>query len=157
MAKSYLNPSLKTNKPILCIDMDGVLCDFDTRYTVLRAMGVREHQIWKHPELYNDLDPIIGAVEAWEKLQDKYDTYILSTPPWSSPLAWSQKREWVEKYLGKTAKKKLILCHNKGIVNGDYLIDDRIAHGVADFPGEHIHFGAVEQFKDWAAVLEYLL
>jgi 5'(3')-deoxyribonucleotidase len=62
---------------------------------------------------------------------------------------------WVETHLGKSANKKLILCHNKGLVKGDFLIDDRIANGVADFEGEHIHFGT-EQFSGWEDVLDYL-
>ena len=54
------------------------------------------------------------------------------------------------------AFKKLILSHNKGLLLGDYLIDDRIANGVDGFKGEHIHFGT-DQFPDWKSVLEYLL
>lgn len=153
--KSYMDPSLKTNKSIILIDMDGVLCNFDKRYKELIDRGIKQHKIWKHPDLYKDLEPIDGAINAWNLLQKDYDTYILSTPPWSSPLAYSQKREWVEKYLGKSAKKKLILCHNKGIIKGDYLIDDRIAHGVADFEGEFIHFG--EKFKNWSSILKYFM
>ena len=80
--------------------------------------------------------------------------HILSTPPWSNPEAWSEKRRWVETFLGKSAHKKLILCHNKGIVKGDFLIDDRIANGVADFEGEHIHFGL--NGLDWKQILTYL-
>jgi 5'(3')-deoxyribonucleotidase len=151
---SYLQPSMKTDKDIILIDMDGVLCNFEKRYISLLDSGIKQHKVWKHPDLYKDLEPMNGAIAAWELLSTKFDTYILSTPPWSSPLAWSQKREWVEKYLGKSAKKKLILCHNKGMIKGKYLIDDRIAHGVADFSGTHIHFGT-GNFKDWDAVLSY--
>jgi 5'(3')-deoxyribonucleotidase len=57
--------------------------------------------------------------------------------------------------LGDTSKKKLILCHNKGLVKGDFLIDDRIANGVADFSGEHIHFGQ-DKFPGWKEVMTYL-
>lgn len=153
--ESWLRPTLKTDKAILYVDMDGVLVDFDTRFKEFESSGIKGTKMWQHPDLYKDIDPIPGAIAAWEKLQEKYDTYILSTPPWSSPDAWAEKRRWVEKYLGKTAKKKLILCHNKGLLRGDYLIDDRIAHGVADFGGEHIHF-ATERFPDWESVLTYL-
>lgn len=152
----WLRASLKTDKPILLIDLDGVLCNFDKRVDELKAKGITMNKLWAHPDAYKDLEPITGAVEAWKMLQEKYDTYILSTPPWSAPNAWAEKRIWVEKFLGPTAKKKLILCHNKGIVKGKYLIDDRVANGVEDFEGEHIHFGT-EKFIDWAAILVYLL
>ena len=147
--------TLKTNKSIVLIDLDGVLCNFDKRYEELKKIGITEPKIWKHENAYKDLEPIENAIEAWNLLQGKYDTYILSTPPWSAPNAWAEKRIWVEKYLGSTAKKKLILCHNKGIINGDYLVDDRSANGVQDFTGEHILFGS-EKFPDWKSVLVYL-
>lgn len=156
MKKDYLRASIKTDKPIVYIDMDGVMCDFDARKAELKKIGVTEHKIWKHPNVFRDLEPIEGAVDAWHAMQPYFETYILSTPPWSSPEAWSDKRKWVETHLGETAKKKLILCHNKGLVKGDYLIDDRIANGVADFTGTHIHFGS-EQFPNWESILTHLL
>ena len=151
----WLRTSLKTGKPIMLIDMDGVICNFDKRADELKSQGVTIAKLFRHPEAYKDLEPIPGAVEAWTLLQPRFDTYILSTPAWSNPDSWGEKRRWVEKYLGDSAKKKLILCHNKGIIQGKYLIDDRVANGVADFTGEHIHFGT-EKFPDWDAVLKYL-
>lgn len=154
--KDYLRGSIIINKPIILIDMDGVLCDFDKRKGELEAEGVKGAKLFTHPSAYKDLDPIEGAIEAWNGLQEKYETYILSTPPWSNPDAWSEKRKWVDKYMGKTSHKKLILSHHKGLVRGDYLIDDRVANGVADFQGEHIHFGT-HKFPDWNSVYSYLI
>lgn len=156
MKTDYLRASIKTDKPILLIDMDGVLCDFDKRAAELEKIGIKGSKLFRHESAYKDLEPVPGAIEAWHDLQEKYETYILSTPPWSNPDAWSEKRKWVETYLGKSSHKKLILCHNKGLVKGDYLIDDRIANGVLDFQGTHIHFGS-ESFPNWSTVLNYLL
>lgn len=155
MNEPWLRASIPITKPIVLIDMDGVLADFDKRAAELELQGIKGSSLFKHESAFRDLEPIEGAIEAWHLLQDKYETYILSTPPWSNPNAWAEKRIWVEKYLGKAAKKKLILCHNKGLVRGDFLIDDRIANGVADFMGEHIHFGNSE-FPGWKSVCEYL-
>lgn len=147
--------TLKTSKKVVLVDMDGVLCDFDKRVAELEKEGIKGHKLFSHPSAYKDLEPIEGATEAWNRLQPKFDVYILSTPPWSNPDAWAEKRLWVEKYLGETAHKKLILSHNKGLVKGDYLIDDRIANGVSDFEGFHIHFGRT-QFENWKKILEFL-
>lgn len=155
MEKSWLRASIPITKPIVLIDMDGVICDFDKRARELENQGIKGNSLFKHENAYKDLEPIEGAIEAWNKLQEKYETYILSTPPWSNPNAWSEKRNWVQKYLGNISKKKLILCHNKGLVMGDYLIDDRIANGVADFKGTHIHFGQ-SVFPGWDSVLKFL-
>jgi 5'(3')-deoxyribonucleotidase len=153
---AYLRASLKSDKPIVYFDMDGVLCDFDKRHEELIASGMSKHAAFNHELAFNDLEPIPGSIAAWDLLQEKYDTYILSTAMWHNINAWSDKRQWVEKYLGKSANKKLILSHNKGLLKGEYLIDDRIANGVADFEGEHIHFGSPD-FPNWDKVLNYLL
>ena len=50
-----------------------------------------------------------GAIDAMNRLKDKYDIYILSTAPWDHPSAWSDKLEWVQRYLGEVCYKRLIL------------------------------------------------
>ena len=103
-----------------------------------------------------------GAVDAFKKLSVNYDIYICSTAPWENPSAWSDKRIWVEKYLGAEARKRLTLTHHKNLVIGDYLIDDRKANGAGEFKGEHIHFGVdyktgkENPFPTWKSVLDYL-
>ena len=96
-----------------------------------------------------------GAIDAFKRLSEKNDVYILSTAPWGNASAWSDKYEWVEGNLGSAATKRLILSHNKHLNIGDYLIDDRTANGAGEFQGEHIHFGK-EEFPDWESVLTYL-
>ena len=102
------------------------------------------------------MTPLEGAIDAFETLSKKYDSYILSTAPWENSSAWKDKNEWVKKYLGKSAHKRLILSHHKNLNKGDYLIDDRTANGAGEFEGEHIQFGS-DKFPDWESVLEYLL
>lgn len=136
--------------------MDGVLCDFDKRKRELESEGFVGVKLFSHSSAFKDLEPIEGAIDAWHLLHEKYEPYILSTPPWSNPDVWGEKRKWVSDYLGKTANKKLILSHNKGLIIGDYLIDDRIANGVGDFKGEHIHFGT-EKFPNWESILKHLM
>jgi 5'-nucleotidase len=150
----WMRANIAAKGPIVLIDLDGVLADFDKRAAELEKEGIKGHRLFKHPNAYKDLEPIEGAIEAWNLLQTRFETYVLSTPPWSNPEAWAEKRIWVEKHLGKSVNKKLILCHNKGIVKGDYLIDDRIANGVADFKGMHIHFGQ-EPYENWKKVLQF--
>jgi len=49
------------------------------------------------------------------------------------------------------------LATNKGLLKGDYLIDDYVAgRGQENFEGELIHFGS-EQYPDWSSVTKYLL
>jgi len=111
----------------------------------------------RQPGFFENLEPIDGAIDAFKQLSEKYDCYFLSTAPWSNINAPSEKRVWVEKHLGDYAFKKLILSHNKGLLKGEFLIDDRPhSNGANEFEGELIHFGT-DQFPDWKSVLEYLL
>lgn len=154
--KDYLRPTLKTNKPIILIDLDGVLANFDKRKNELISQGIcREYNVHRHPNIFNEIDPIPGAIDAWNWIQKYFDAYICSSPAWSNPDSYKQKREWVETHLGESAKKRLILTHNKGIIKRDILIDDRIANGVADFEGTFIQFGT-KKFPDWNCVYSYL-
>ena len=152
----WLRASLKSDKEHLFIDMDGVTCDFDGAKKAHVDGGGKPNDVFKMEGFFTDLPAIVGAIEAIQKLDKVYDVYMLSTAPWSSPNAWKEKRIWVENYLGVDFKKKLILSHNKGLFKGRALIDDRVANGVLDFDGEHIHFGE-EGFETWDKVVEYLL
>jgi 5'(3')-deoxyribonucleotidase len=145
-------------KKILYFDMDGVLVDFQFGIDQLteETMAEYEGQLDNVPGLFGLMKPVNGAIEAFETLSEHYDVYILSTAPWGNPSAWRDKLEWVQKYLGETAKKRLILSHNKHLNKGDFLIDDRLKNGSERFEGELIQFGS-EHFPNWEKVKSYLL
>lgn len=144
---------------IVYIDLDGVIADFDK--------GKSEHPLGKVspyigrpdklPGIYENLDPIEGAIDSVNKLlNSQYKIFFLSTAPWDNPDAWTHKRLWIAKYFEeKLIKKKLILCHHKQLLIGDYLIDDREWNGASKFTGDWIHFGS-KRFPNWKKVLDYL-
>jgi 5'(3')-deoxyribonucleotidase len=144
-------------KKTLYIDMDNVLVDFPSAFPKLPKETLEAYQtdLDEVPGIFSLMEPMEGAVEAFNELADLYDTYILSTAPWENPSAWSDKLLWVKKYLGDKAYKRLILSHHKNLNDGEFLIDDRLKNGVETFRGEHIHFGT-EAFPDWESVVAYL-
>jgi len=144
-------------KKILYIDMDNVLVDFPSAFDKLddEIKKQYENNMDEIPNIFSMMEPLVGAIEAYQILSKKFDTYILSTAPWDNPTAWSDKLLWVQKYLGDYAHKRLIISHNKHLNRGDFLIDDRLKNGVDKFQGEHIHFGQ-GKFQNWDDVLEYL-
>lgn len=136
-------------RKIVYVDLDGVMADYESK----KATSTEKER--NAEGFFLSLDPIPYAIDSFIYLSDIYDMYILSTAPWTNTHSWSEKRLWVEKHLGEQAFKKLILSHNKGLLKGDYLIDDRTVNGVEDFEGIHIHFGT-DDFIDWKAVVQYL-
>jgi len=124
-------------KKIIYIDMDNVLVDFKTGISKLSKNTTEEFEghLDDVPGIFNLMEPMKGAIEAFNELSqsEKYDVYILSTAPWDNPTAWSDKLEWVKKYLRENGYKRLILSHHKNLNAGDYLIDDRTKNGADKF------------------------
>ena len=145
-------------KKILYLDMDGVLVDFESglaRVPQEVQLEYGEHRD-RIPGIFSLMDPMPGALEAYEELCGLFDTFILSTAPWENSSAWIDKLLWAKEYLGELCTKRLILTHRKDLNRGHFLVDDRPKRGhVEDFQGEVIHFGS-ERFPDWEAVLPYL-
>jgi hypothetical protein len=144
-------------KKILYIDMDNVLVDFKSGIACLDESGQKQYagHLDDVPGIFAYMEPIKGAVESFEELSRLYDTYVLSTAPWDNPSAWADKVRWIQRYLGESGYKRLILSHHKNLCKGDYLVDDRSKNGAGDFDGELILFAST-LFPDWAAVREYL-
>lgn len=146
-------------KKILYIDLDGVMVDLESHAIkrhgpdAVRHLG-RLTSVDK--ELFEDPEPMPGAVEAFQELFNVFDVYFLSTAPWSNPTALSSKRRWVQKHLGKLAHKRLIMTHRKDLCMGDFLVDDRPNNGAAEFKGEWIQFGQ-SGFESWVEVKKYLM
>ena len=150
--------ALPISRPILYIDMDNVLVDFQSGINRLSKYEKREYEgrYDEVPNIFAKLCPYEGAINAYHYLVRFYDVYILSTAPWNNPSAWSDKLVWVKKWLGTYGYKRLILSHHKELNKGDFLIDDRFTNGAENFCGELILFGS-EQYPDWDSVVDYLI
>ncbi len=145
-------------RKILYIDMDNVLVDFPSAFPRVDPAWLTKYPDDRDeiPGIFDLMDPMPGAIEAYTQLCEKYDTYILSTAPWKNPEAWKHKVEWVQRHLPVLAHKRLILSHHKHLNRGDYLVDDRPNNGADRFDGKLIVFGK-EPFRDWPSVVEHLM
>ena len=149
-------------KKTLYIDMDNVLVDFPSGMAACDPALLKQYE--GHPDeipgIFGLMQPMPGAIAAYNELSQLFDTYILSTAPWKNPTAWSDKLEWVKRHLGTPAYKRLILSHNKHLNRGHYLVDDRPNNGAEFFENpklgqKWIQFGH-EPFRSWVEVVAYL-
>jgi 5'-nucleotidase len=140
---------------ILYVDMDNVLVDFRSGIAQLETVREFDGHFRRSGNIRSDAAGprrcriIRNACTAFRHL-------CLIDLAVANPSAWSDKLEWVKKYLGTHAYKRLILTHHKNLSIGDYLIDDRTTRDADRFVGELIHFGS-ERFPNWKAIVEYLL
>ena len=148
------------SKKIVYIDLDGVIVDLisQMKKELSETSKIYEDEtdiIDDSETIFINSQPIPHALESIVELEKYFDVYILSTAPWHNIHSWSQKRIWVDKYM-PTMFKKLILTHHKEQLIGEYLIDDRLKNGAAEFKGEHIHIFE-NDFPTWESVLKYLI
>ena len=136
-------------KKIIYVDMDGVIADFDKA----AKLGGYTHR----PDLkvnFRDLDLVPGARDALMRLNQDFDIFIATTPPWSRPDVWTHKREWIEEYF-PYLRRKIIYTHRKDLLIGDILIDDTRWRGQPDFQGDWFWFNQEWDSRNWKACLEW--
>ena len=139
-------------KPILYIDMDDTICDFVSEYNRMRKLQPQEKYPQSVKGFFLSLKPLKDAIESVNILREKFDVYILTRPSYKNPLCYTEKRLWIEEYFDLEFCQKLIICPNKDLLIGDYLIDDMPWPG---FKGEQLQYGK-PPYETWEKVLNYL-
>lgn len=136
------------------IDMDGVLCNF---YDAAKEY-IRNNPGVRYPQsiigFFYNLKEIPGAIESFKKLSEKYDVWILTKPSFRNTNCYTEKADWVRDNLGYEFQKKTILCGDKSLLKGDYLIDDQLNANQEKFEGKLIRFGT-KKFDNWNKVLDF--
>lgn len=84
------------------------------------------YEILEHPEFYGSLQPIPGAIKAYQKMRlDGHDVIFVSSPWASNPMGFQAKANWLFKHFGQTARANLILAGDKTLIYCDALVDDK--------------------------------
>lgn len=146
------------NKKLVYVDIDDVLSDYTGAYAAQIQLNPGIHYPQSQYGFFAGLKPIEGAVDAMYAIagSQRYEPYILTAPSIRNPLPYTEKRVWVEEKLGMCFVDRLIICSDKGLLRGDFLIDDNEqGKGQNRFEGELLRFGG-DQFPSWSSVLRYL-
>lgn len=135
---------------IVYVDMDRVMCNYDKQHAHVKSLypGIAYPQSLHG--FFSMLEPIEGAIEGVNFLRRHFDVYILTRPSVMNPMSYTEKRIWIENNFGTDFCEKLILCPNKGLLIGDFLIDDFLH----DFKGTQLLFGS-PGMPGWKNVIEY--
>lgn len=150
-----MTPQASERKPVLLIDMDGVISDYRGRFVELikvhypdvRVRDPEEMHSFYIEDVYTELTerqifdftqkkgffatipPVEGAIEALKKIEagGRFEPFLCSAPDadYEELFCHTEKADWVNRHLGKYWLKRMILTNDKTVINGDWLIDDK--------------------------------
>lgn len=142
-------------QPIVFIDMDDVICDFSTAHRDAKLERPDLEFPQSVPRFFQTLAPLPDAIDSVNWLRQHFDVYILTAPSTRNPHCYTEKRIWIEEYFDYSFTKRLIISPNKGLLKGDYLIDDHaFGKGQEKFSGRLIQFGK-SPFDHWNSVTDF--
>jgi hypothetical protein len=146
------------------IDMDHTFCDFNSSLAIWKDFALTETESkwpWSMPGFFSSMKPMPGALEFWNEFYDKCDLWFLTRPSIQNRHCYTEKADWIYRYLGEKGVEKLILSPRKDLLIGDILIDDFDNCGQPTFLGEWWRFGyptipGYLNCIDWAMATERL-
>jgi 5'-nucleotidase len=108
------------------------------------GLGVKVKEIMKKPGFFRSMPPIKGAVSAIKEMDKMEGVQVfICTAPIEEPFfCVKEKYEWVNCHLGKEWMQRIILTHDKTLIIGDILIDDKheVSGSIAQPSWDHIIF-----------------
>ncbi|MGB7345292.1 MAG: hypothetical protein WBD20_13845 [Pirellulaceae bacterium] len=113
-------------QPIIYVDMDDVLCDYSFAHRTASQAKPEIDFPQSFAGFFRDLRPIAGAIEAVNRLRLVSNLFVLTAPSTRNPLSYTEKRLWIEEHFDYEFTKRLILSPDKGLLKGDFLVDDHV-------------------------------
>merc|ERR1712003_201913 len=145
MVDQYKHVALRLAKPVVLVDMDGCLVDWDRgflnvwngrtpvdrrHYEIEKCVPDNRYQeaiaLFESEGFFKGLPEMSGGVGALKRLMASgFEVMICTSPVANSRYCAQEKWEWVREHLGDAWLKRLILTCDKTTVRGDFLIDDK--------------------------------
>lgn len=147
----------------IAIDMDEVMADslsellrrYATAFgTTVTAAQLHGHHLeeWVEPaqraaveamydaSFFADLEVMPGCHDVIRELARRHDVLIV-TAAMDVPCSFDAKFQWLRRHFPFIPASQIVFCGDKGIVDADYLIDDRARH-FDRFKGKPLLFSA---------------
>lgn len=155
---------MTSEKPIICVDMDEVIADalgeHIERYnrdfgSDLKVEDLHGKWIWDYvpaarvdrlvdylrsDDFFAVLKVMPESQRVLERLQSCYEVFI-ATAAMEVPTSFNAKFEWLQQHFPFIPPSHTVFCGDKGILRGDYLIDDN-PRQLKRFHGEGILFSS---------------
>lgn len=141
-------------KFIVLVDMDGVLCDFETDFlknftrkhpnephipleerrgfylnnqyeSMKKGLGEAAMAIIETQGFFRNFKPIEGALQAVKEMSKMEGVSVFICTSPLTDFSVIEKFQWVEDHLGPSWTNKLVISKDKTLVVGDLLIDDK--------------------------------
>jgi 5'(3')-deoxyribonucleotidase len=95
---------------------------------------------------FEDLAVMPDAQEVIRELAARHDVFIVSAAM-DVPCSFDAKYRWLQRHFPFIPSSQIVFCGDKGIIDADYLIDDRARH-FARFRGRPLLFSAPHNAAD---------
>lgn len=110
---------------------------------------------------FADLPLVAGCQDVVRELAAHHDVFVVSAAM-DVPASFDAKFRWLRRHFPFIPPEQIVFCGDKGIVDADYLIDDRARH-FARFKGRPLLFAAPHnagerrypRVESWQEVREY--
>ncbi len=115
------------------------------------------------PGFFRHLPVMKDSVEVIGELNKKYEVFIVSAAM-EFPNSLKDKLEWLLEHFPYLSWKQVVLCGDKKLIHGDYMIDDHVKN-LKDFVGKKYLFTSAhnlditeyDRLNDWKEVAEVFL
>lgn len=144
-------------KIVVHIDLDDTVFDYKGAIKAALEKDARQPYPQSGVHFFYNLQPIEGAVEVvnWLFNQPDLDVWFLTAPSIKNPLCYTEKRLSLDKWFGSEIGSRIGIHPNKGLVKGDFLIDDiDCGKGQENFEGSLLRFGSAG-YENWYAIKDH--
>lgn len=166
----------------ICLDMDEVLADtyakfedlyeerFDRRLKPADYHGMKIYDLpgaadirnaMHEPGFFRDLPVMDGAREVVEELYEHYEIFV-TTAATEFKHSLLDKWEWLHENMPFIHHHRIVLCGDKRIVHGDFMIDDKVRNlsgfngtGLLFTASHNVHDTGYHRVNNWREVRDY--